>query len=529
MPYNIEVTCLGTDQYALLERAAAGLNGVQDQFRFEVTQVSQREAGLSFRRDEYFTEEVWEFLSEQRKYGAPRQFIIAFVSRPLASERLSNLFGSHRGKDGLAVVTNSDSSQYVKEDERYCRYYMVRYAMSFVNWLVKVHDDDERADCYFNKKMDKREIALSMNSGNICDVCRSAMDNPPEGSSVHRLTDRERSSLEAMRLFVSGDYPYSLVLKGGGIKGLAFASALVELGKYFSFNRHVGTSAGSIAAALLSANFKPAELQQILEQKDFKDFLDARWWALPFNLVFRKGLYPGEHFRHWIAELLTSKLGLQSEVRMEHLDGAIVYAARAGQGALTYDSCGPRRETVASFAVRCSMSIPFFFQPVTVDGRLVFDGGLRNNFPLKRFLDSFKDAPFIAIYLGRPDNSNQMNVVSSLLDIVVDGEEKELVDNHTRDVVIIDTYPIGTVDFRLSKTEKDFLLAAGRASALEFLRRRNIELGPSTEMVSTARAKTEALRAEVISARNEARRRRWKRLVFLVLTGLAALTFWWMR
>ena len=160
---------------------------------------------------------------------------------------------------------------------------------------------------------------------------------------------------------------------------------------------------------------------------------------------------------------------------------------------------------------------------------MVFDGGLRNNFPLKRFLESFSGAPFVAVYLGKPNNSNRMSVFSSLLDIVVDGEEKELVDQHSRDLVIIDTSPIGTIDFKLSNTEKDFLLAAGRASALEFLQRRNIELGPSPEAVTTARTKAEALREEVVSARNASRRRRWKRFVFLALTGLAALTFWWMR
>ena len=128
MPYNIEVMCLGEDFYPLLERAATGLNGIQDQFRFEVSHPSQRSPGLAFRRDEYETGDVWDFLKGQRERGAPRPFIIAFLKRPLRSKRYSNLFGSHLGESGLAVVTTSGSAQYVKEDERYCRYYMVRYA-----------------------------------------------------------------------------------------------------------------------------------------------------------------------------------------------------------------------------------------------------------------------------------------------------------------------------------------------------------------------------------------------------------------
>lgn len=529
MRYNIEVTCIGTDQYAMLARAASGLNGVQDQFKFEVTPPSQRLPALSFGRETYLTDDVWSFLREQRKQGAPRPFIIAFVSRPLTSNRIGNLFGSHCGKEGLAVVTNCDSSQYVKEDERFCRYYMVRYAMSFVNWLIKSHDDESRKDCFFNFKRNKTEIIYSMNSGRVCDSCLSALDNPPEDSGVHRLTGEERVALEKMRKFVAGDYPYSLIMKGGGVKGLAFAGALIELGNFFSFDRHVGTSAGSIAAVLLAANFRPSELKEILEKKEFIDFLDASWWALPFNLVIKKGLYPGEEFRLWIGNLLTEKLGMQSEVKMCHLSRAIIYAARAGQGTLTYDSCGDRRETVASFAVRCSMSIPIFFQPTTVDGRRVFDGGLRNNFPLKRFLESFPNAPFIAIYLGRPDNKNQKSVLSDLLDIVVDGEERELVDQYKRDVVVIDTTPVGTVDFNLSKTEKKFLLSAGKAAALEFLLNRNIDGSPTAEAVKSARDEAEKLRSAVFLLRSKKRKLRLGIILTALLlfsSTLAILIFW---
>jgi len=228
------------------------------------------------------------------------------------------------------------------------------------------------------------------------------------------------------------------------------------------------------------------------------------------NLVFKKGLYPGESFRLWIANLLSEKLKRLAEVRMEHLERAIIYAARAGQGTIIYDSVGPRRETVAAFAVRCSMAIPIFFTPMSVDGRRVFDGGLRNNFPLKKFLESFPNAPFIAIYLGKPDNQNDRWLTTELLDIVVDGEERELVDNHRNDIVIIDTSPIGTIDFRLTRDEKAFLLAAGKASALEMLARRKLDGGPTPQEAGAARAEADKKRNIVIQQRSAKRsRRRW--------------------
>ena len=118
MPYNIEIMSLGEDLYPLLDRAANGLNGIQDQFRFEVTHPAQRAPGLSFHRKQYLSTDIWQFLNEQRSVGAPRPFIIAFMTQPLSSPRTSNLFGSHLGEFGLAAVTMSGAAQYVKEDER---------------------------------------------------------------------------------------------------------------------------------------------------------------------------------------------------------------------------------------------------------------------------------------------------------------------------------------------------------------------------------------------------------------------------
>lgn len=51
-----------------------------------------------------------------------------------------------------------------------------------------------------------------------------------------------------MTEFVSGDLPYAIVMEGGGVKGLAFVGALMEIEEHFYFDRHVGISAGAIAA-----------------------------------------------------------------------------------------------------------------------------------------------------------------------------------------------------------------------------------------------------------------------------------------
>jgi hypothetical protein len=84
-------------------------------------------------------------------------------------------------------------------------------------------------------------------------------------------------------------------------------------------------------------------------------------------------------------------------------------------------------------------------------------------------------------------------------------------------MVIIDTSPIGTIDFNLRPIEKDFLLKVGRASALKFLQLRNLDDGPDEATVESACKEAE-------SSRNAVRRmrklRNIRRVVVVVLAAI---------
>src|SRR6266851_7698742 len=75
----------------------------------------------------------------------------------------------------------------------------------------------------------------------------------------------------------------ALIMKGGGVKGLAFAGAIQELEKHYEFETYVGTSAGSIAAALLAAGANGADLETMLSRKPFREFLDGNLWLAPIS------------------------------------------------------------------------------------------------------------------------------------------------------------------------------------------------------------------------------------------------------
>lgn len=301
----------------------------------------------------------------------------------------------------------------------------------------------------------------------------------------------------------------ALIMKGGGVKGLAFAGAIRELEGFFQFRSFVGTSAGSIAAVLLAAGATGVTLETELRRKPFRDFLDGKWWK-PSTWSLQ-GLHPGKALTQWIREQLNHYVS-NPDVELKNLPHrAVVYASTKGRGEITFDSRGDFAEIEAHFAVRCSISIPFFFQPPELNGRRVFDGGLLRNYPVDIFLtqEKEKQSPtpsFIALYIGssEPLPLQSKTVVGDVFKIWIDRNDEQVVRQYRDQTVLINTDPIRTIDFDLTDNEKDFLVIEGRAAALEFLDRRGVLDAVRKETLHRTRADAERLREQI-----QARRRGW--------------------
>ena len=110
--------------------------------------------------------------------------------------------------------------------------------------------------------------------------------------------------------------------------------------------------------------------------------------------------------------------------------------------------------------------------------------------------------------MGAKDGQSRKWIGSEVLDIWIDGEERQVVDGNADSVVVIDTSPIGTVDFGLEPLEKEFLLKIGRAAALRCLLRLKLDDGPDEATVDAAEGEAEAYRTAVLALR---KRRRWRR------------------
>jgi len=290
-------------------------------------------------------------------------------------------------------------------------------------------------------------------------------------------------------------------MKGGGIKGLAYVGALEELSKFYKFNWFVGTSAGAITAILLGAGYTPAELRQLMSEKNFRDFFDASWIAKPFNLAFHGGFHPAKSFTDWLDELLAKKLRSHSRVKLSQLPYRVtVYACRRGQQTLRFDSVD--NDVDAAYAARCSMSIPIVFTPQADQGINTYDGGLHQNYPVEQLLKDHPDIPFVSLFLGSEVYEPvRQRVIIDVFSIWMEGADAEAVAQYRDRTVIIDARPIGTLDFALSDDEKYYLLTCGRAGALSHL----CDGSPECHEAWAARDKLKV----IIESARSLRRRNW--------------------
>ncbi len=192
----------------------------------------------------------------------------------------------------------------------------------------------------------------------------------------------------------------NLVFQGGGIKGSAYAGAVGVLAEHDllgGVERVAGTSAGAITACMLAIGAGPEGLMRSVKTTNFGSFLDTGWGLIgeAERLVRHYGVAKGEHF----VQLLGDEIERYAGDRHITLGGLRDLAAREpGRYANLYVVasnitrqrpqvfCADNHPDMPIWqAVRTSMSIPFIFEPVDVNGEIYVDGGLAWNYPIDLF------------------------------------------------------------------------------------------------------------------------------------------------
>ncbi|MFZ4622721.1 MAG: patatin-like phospholipase family protein [Rhodoferax sp.] len=157
-----------------------------------------------------------------------------------------------------------------------------------------------------------------------------------------------------------------LALGGGAARGFAHIGVIQVLEEAgIHPDLVVGTSAGSVVAALYASGKNGKEIQGVALSMDEASFSD---WRLP---LFKPGVFRGEALARFISVQVKGRQIQELPMPL----GVVATDLRTGLGVLFQ-----RGDTAT--AVRASSAVPAVFQPVSIAGRDYVDGGLVSPVPV---------------------------------------------------------------------------------------------------------------------------------------------------
>lgn len=291
------------------------------------------------------------------------------------------------------------------------------------------------------------------------------------------------------------------VFEGGGCRGAAHVGAYeAALRCGINFSEVAGTSAGSIVAALVAAGASPEYLLETVAYLKFESLLSkpkgriaTPWqtrWVGPLlrgskrqlgKIVQKGSAHSSERIQQWVDDRLAELLPDAARPVMFkdlHLPAWIVATDLSGRRAKIW-STRHTPDASVSFAVRCSCSIPIFFEPVEAGLDLYVDGGMLSNLPAFVFAEERMDALALGGRIlgfrldGDEEHSTSWSIgwlIKRLIDTAMDGAttiQRSILRNVS--TVRIPTGHVSSTNFNISSDEVTFLLESGRAAVRKFI------------------------------------------------------------
>jgi len=208
-------------------------------------------------------------------------------------------------------------------------------------------------------------------------------------SACANLPDKSAAPLAAPKI--------ALALGGGAARGFAHVGVIKALeAQGIVPDIIVGTSAGSVVAALYAGGANGFELQKLALSMEDGSVSD---WVLP-----DRGFIRGEALQNFVNKALVNR-------PMNALPRKLaVVATELQTGEMTVLRSGD-----VGLAVRASSSVPGVFQPVRIGGREFVDGGLVSPVPAKVARDMGADLVIAVDISSKPKNAK----VSSMIDVLL--------------------------------------------------------------------------------------------------------------
>jgi NTE family protein len=275
-----------------------------------------------------------------------------------------------------------------------------------------------------------------------------------------------------------------LVLGGGGAKGAAHVGVLDVLEELrIPIDCIVGTSMGALVGGTLASGMDAQELEQAVRSISWQEAIGRS--TLRNQVPMRRKLAGNTYSNSLEFGVRDGRfLAPSGLINTQNVDLTIQYLVARSRGINDFDRLPIPFRAVATdmqtgemvvlgkgdlaLAMRASMAVPGAFAPVTIDGRILGDGGLTRNVPVDIARQTCADV-VIAVAVPNPAPTAEqlrspLTLMSRTLDVLINANERQQLETLGPDDVkiVIDMGDIGSASF----DRVPDAIPVGRAAAL---------------------------------------------------------------
>jgi len=275
-----------------------------------------------------------------------------------------------------------------------------------------------------------------------------------------------------------------LVLGGGGAKGAAHVGVLGVLDELrIPVDCIIGTSMGALVGGTYASGMSADELEVAFRSISWQDAIARR--GLRVQTPMRRKL-AGNTFSNSLEFGMRdgSLIAPSGLISSQNVDLTIQYLVSRSRGIAEFDKLPIPFRAVATdmqsgemvvldrgdlaLAMRASMAVPGVFSPVSMQGRILGDGGLTRNVPVDIARQTCADVVIAVAVPNPPPTADELRspltLMSRTLDVLIGANERQQLDTlGPADVkIVIDMGDIGSASFDRAGDA----VPKGRAAAL---------------------------------------------------------------
>lgn len=246
------------------------------------------------------------------------------------------------------------------------------------------------------------------------------------------------SLLAIFSLSICAQQKVGVVLSGGGASGMAHIGVLKALEEnQIPIDYITGTSIGALIGGLYASGYTPNEIEAMVSTQEFLDatngVIDDKYkfffkqkddtpgmvsWTFNLDSTFEANI-PTSFFSSTPIDFgLMVYMSGPSAAAKNNFDSLMIPFRCIGSN-ITDKKQMIFRDGNLSSSIRASMTYPFYLSPISIDGKIMFDGGLYNNFPADILCNEFSPdyviASNVTSSVEKPTEDNLLSQIKNML------------------------------------------------------------------------------------------------------------------